>query len=372
MFSRNFLFKFTFSKQFRYQMDSNPNKRKIDEISKESSFFQDVKPALKQSKLNSFTKQVEPKSKPTVTYQSQKLLTQFIPVQRQFSTGDGKIPNDSVLISSWNINGLKRILTTKHLQNYFNTRKPDIICFNEVKASTETMEKEKLLSWVPSGYTCYFNPSKIRKAYSGVGIVTRYKPVSVKYGMGVDLHDVEGRLITLEFEAFYLVCVYVPFSGSEFKRLPYRINEWDPALRAYLSKLKETKYVVVCGDFNVAHQGLDMWEESGKYIGSSPPERNSFGKLLQAGFVDTFRYAHPEVRKYSWWNIWNGNKAKNRGRRFDYFLTSEEAAKGIKDAFISTEVNGSDHCPVELLFNPNFVSKKENKADENSSVIVID
>jgi len=352
---------------------SNPAiKRKSDQITKDTDFFQDVKPALKQSKLNGFTKQTNSKNDDIKVAPRQQLLTSFIPYQRQFSTGTGKISTNSLLISAWNINGLRRILETKHLQNYFNSRKPDIICFNEVKTSQEAIDKDKLTSWVPAEYTCYFNPSKLKKSHSGTAVITRYKPISVKYGMGVDQHDMQGRIITLEFETFYLVCVYVPFSGSEFKNLAYRINEWDPAFRNYLVSLKQKKHVVVCGDFNVAHQGLDMWEESGQYIGSSPTERNSFGKLIQAGFVDTFRHVYPNVRKYSWWNLWKGNKEKNLGRRFDYFLTNSEAVEGIKDAFVRCEIDGSDHCPIELLFNPNFASEKQNENNEKISTITID
>jgi len=304
-------------------------------------------PVLKKSKITLTLPNNAPK---------QQLLTKFISFRRQFSTGDGQIQTDNLLICSWNINGFRRIINTKQLQDYFNARKPDILCLNEIKITQEMIEKEKLTSWIPPEYTCYFNSAKMKKAYSGVAIITRVKPMSVQYGMGVDQHDLEGRLVTIEFQTFYLVAVYVPFSGEEFKRLPYRINEWDPALRKYLSDLKTKKPVICCGDFNVAHQSLDMWEESGKYIGSSPPERESFGKLLQTGFVDTFRYVYPDVRKYTWWNLWKGNRTKNLGRRFDYIIASKDAVGGIKDAFVNNDIHGSDHCPVELLFNPNFSS----------------
>lgn len=339
---------------------NNPLKRKADQISssKEEDFF-GIKPPLQKTKLttpetdNKVTQKSTTKTN-TPWYKNQQLLTKFIPMKPTHVTGTGKISTNSLLICHWNVDGFKRVVMSGHLQQYFKTRKPDILCLNETKIDPKILESEKLISWIPSEYNYYFNPSQMKKHYAGVAIITRFKPLSVKYGLGDPKHDLEGRVLTLEFETFYLVSVYVPFSGEGFKRLPYRFSEWDPALREFLVKLKANKHVIACGDFNVAHQSLDMWEESGQYIGSTPTERNSFGKLLNAGFLDTFRYKHPNVRKYSWWNISKGNRVKNLGRRFDYFVADEGSANGIIDAFVNNDIHGSDHCPVELLYNPNF------------------
>jgi len=345
-------------------MDSktNSHKRKADQIRKEAEFF-DIKPALQKVKLTPTQEQKKSLKTNTKTtkpwHKNQQLETNFIPMEETIAIETGEIQTDSLLICHWNVDGLKRIMTTGKLQEYFKTRNPDILCLNETKIDPAILQSAKLSAWIPSEYNYYFNPSKKKKWYAGVGVITRYKPLTVQYGLGDPKHDLEGRVLTLEFETFYLVSVYVPLSGEGFKRLPYRINEWDPALREYLVGLKAKKHVIACGDFNVAHQGLDMWEESGQYIGSTPIERNSFGKLLKAGFIDAFRWKHPDVRKYSWWNISKGNRVKNLGRRFDYFVVDKGATEGIVDVFVNNDIHGSDHCPVELLFNPNFKKKEE-------------
>ena len=297
----------------------------------------------------------------------QQFLTKFISVKTQFSsTGDGKIPDDTILISCWNINGLRAMLGKPHLIDYFKQRSPDIICFNETKVDKDSLENETSLftKWIPETYSHYFNCSKIKKGYAGTAIISKYKPLSVQYGIEKEQHDSEGRVVTLEFETFFLVCVYVPNSGRHLERNGYRTEEWDPAFREYLCKLKDRKDVLVCGDFNVACDAVDRYstplnDPKKLESGYTPREREEFKSLLNSGFVDTFRHLHPEEKKYSWWSNFDNKRSEDKGWRVDYFLASTNAVQGVTDSMINKEIIGSDHCPVELVYRPNYSGKFE-------------
>lgn len=199
------------------------------------------------------------------------------------------------------------------------------------------------------GYHQYWNYAE-RKGYSGTAIFTKQEPISVAYGMGIEEHDKEGRVITLEFAEFYFITVYTPNSQNELARLPYRM-QWETDFLKYLKKLEETKPVIFCGDFNVAHQEIDLKnpKTNRKNAGFTDEERGKFGELLEAGFIDTFRYFYPDMEGiYSWWSYRFNARAKNAGWRIDYFCVSESLKDRLKDAKILTDVPGSDHCPVQL------------------------
>ena len=199
------------------------------------------------------------------------------------------------------------------------------------------------------GYESYWNYAD-KKGYSGTAIYTRHKPLNVTYGMGIDEHDHEGRIVTLEMEDFFLVCVYVPNSQDGLKRLDYRM-QWEDDFRAYLLKLDAVKPVIVCGDLNVAHEEIDLKnpKTNRKNAGFTDEEREKFTVLLDSGFTDTFRTLYPEQVTYSWWSYRFQARQKNAGWRIDYFVVSNRLMAQVKDACIHTEILGSDHCPVELV-----------------------
>jgi len=311
-----------------------------------------------------------PAPAPVTWNKNQSFLTKFISVKRQFSLGTGVTDTDRLFISSWNINGLRAITTRNDLQEYFKKKQPDILCLSETKTTQENIDTEQLMKWVPPEYTSYFNCSKVKKGYSGVAIITKYKPLAVEFGMGYEKYDVEGRVITAEFEKFNLISCYVPMCGDDFCKLDSRIDEWDANFHAHLAKVRaKGKPVIVCGDLNVVHQEIDVWGDMGKYAGSSDRERESFAKLLGSGFIDSFRHLHPEVKKYSWWSTYLSHRPVNKGRRYDYILVTNEGIKGIKEAFIDNDTFGSDHCPVELIYNPNF--DLEEKGCESKEEMIV-
>ncbi|MFR5264172.1 exodeoxyribonuclease III [Clostridium sp.] len=243
---------------------------------------------------------------------------------------------------SWNVNGL-RACVTKGFLDYFKEQDADILCIQESKL------QEGQISLDLEGYYDYWNYAE-KKGYSGTAIFTKEKPTNVFYGMGIEEHDKEGRLITLEFEKYFMVTVYTPNSQGELKRLPYRM-EWEDAFREYLLKLDEKKPVIICGDLNVAHKEIDLKnpKSNRKNAGFTDEEREKLTELLDAGFVDSFRYIHPnEEGRYSWWSYRFNARKNNAGWRIDYFLVSERIKENIKDADIHSEVLGSDHCPVTL------------------------
>ncbi len=244
---------------------------------------------------------------------------------------------------SWNVNGL-RACVEKGFNGFFEESSADIFCLQETKL------QEGQISLDLPGYHQYWNYAE-KKGYSGTAIFTKEEPLSVSYGLGMEKHDHEGRVITLEFERFYMVTVYTPNSQDELKRLDYRM-EWEDDFLAYLKKLEEHKPVIVCGDMNVAHKEIDLKnpKTNHKNAGFTDEERNKFTTLLDAGFIDTFRYFYPELTgAYSWWSYRFRAREKNAGWRIDYFLVSDTLKDILKDAIIYKDILGSDHCPVGLI-----------------------
>ena len=243
---------------------------------------------------------------------------------------------------SWNVNGLRACLG-KGFMDYFTAQSADFFCLQETKMQPGQAQ-------IPAeGYLEYWNSAE-KKGYSGTAILTKHEPLSVAYGMGSELHDHEGRLITLEYEGFYLVTVYTPNSQRELTRLMYRLC-WEEDFRLYLKQLDERKPVIVCGDMNVAHKEIDLKnpKTNQNNAGFTPQEREAMTKLLESGFVDTFRLLHPdETGAYSWWSYMFNARANNAGWRIDYFLVSERIADRVRAARIDAGVMGSDHCPVVL------------------------
>lgn len=243
---------------------------------------------------------------------------------------------------SWNVNGI-RACVQKGFLDFFKEVDADIFCIQESKLQEGQIELDL------EGYNQYWNYAK-KKGYSGTAIFTKHEPIEVTYGLGIEEHDQEGRVITLEFEQFYMVTVYTPNSQNELARLPYRM-EWEEAFKDYLKKLDEKKPVIVCGDLNVAHKEIDLKnpKTNKKNAGFTIEERTKFSELLENGFTDTFRYFYPDMEEiYSWWSYRFKAREKNAGWRIDYFLTSRSLDERLVGAKIHTEVLGSDHCPVEL------------------------
>ncbi|MEB3025720.1 MULTISPECIES: exodeoxyribonuclease III [unclassified Parvimonas] len=242
---------------------------------------------------------------------------------------------------SWNVNGLRACIK-KGFLDYFNDINADFFCLQEIKMSEGQLDLEL------EGYEAYYNYAQ-RKGYSGTAIFTKYKPLSVKYGMGIEEHDNEGRLITLEYDDFFLVTCYTPNSKQELLRLDYRMV-WEDAFRNYLLELNKTKSVIVCGDLNVAHKEIDLKnpKTNRKNAGFTDQERDKMSILLES-FTDTFRYFYPDKEnEYSWWSYFGKSRERNTGWRIDYFLTSKDMDNRLVDAQIHQSILGSDHCPVYL------------------------
>ncbi|MSR93124.1 exodeoxyribonuclease III [Clostridiaceae bacterium 68-1-5] len=243
---------------------------------------------------------------------------------------------------SWNVNGI-RACVQKGFLEFFQEADADIFCIQESKM------QEGQLELATPGYHQYWNYAK-KKGYSGTAIFTKEEPLSVQYGIGIEAHDQEGRVITLEFEEYYFITVYTPNSQSELARLSYRM-EWEKDFLAYLKRLEEMKPVIFCGDLNVAHREIDLKnpKTNRKNAGFTDEERQKFTELIEAGFIDTFRYFYPDQTEiYSWWSYRFRAREKNAGWRIDYFCVSEELKDRLEDAQILTDVMGSDHCPVVL------------------------
>ena len=243
---------------------------------------------------------------------------------------------------SWNVNGL-RACYDKGFADAFNRLEADFFCLQETKMQEGQLDVQF------EGYHSYWNYAE-KKGYSGTAIFSKVKPLSVTYGLGIEEHDHEGRVITLELESYYLITVYTPNSQEELRRLDYRMK-WDDDFRAYLKKLEEKKPVIVCGDLNVAHKEIDFKnpKTNRKNAGFTDEERAKFTTLLESGFTDTFRYFYPEQEGiYSWWSYRFKAREKNAGWRIDYFLTSDSLKDKLRGAQIHTDILGSDHCPVEL------------------------
>ncbi len=249
-------------------------------------------------------------------------------------------------IISWNVNGIRAVMKKDFLES-FEQMGADILCLQETKAQ-DNQVIEALTDF--NGYHIYSN-SAVKKGYSGTAIISKEKPLNITKDMGIEEHDQEGRVLCTEYENFYLVNVYVPNSGSELKRLDYR-QTWDKDFFDYLKKLEETKPVLVCGDFNVAHTEIDLARPKPNYnksAGFMQEEIDGMDRFTQGGLKDTFRHFYPDVTdKYSWWSYRAGARGKNVGWRIDYFLASEHFLPQLKDAFILNEIMGSDHCPVGI------------------------
>ena len=242
---------------------------------------------------------------------------------------------------SWNVNGL-RACVGKDFENQFKELDADFFCLQETKM------QEGQLHLKFAGYESYWNYAE-KKGYSGTAIYTKHKPLSVSYGMGVEEHDHEGRIITLEYDQFYLVTCYTPNSQTELKRLNYRMT-WEDDFRKFLKSLDAKKPVVICGDLNVAHEEIDIKnpKTNRRNAGFTDEEREKMTILLNDGFTDSFRYLHPDEVTYSWWSYRFKAREKNAGWRIDYFLVSDRIKEQITEAKIHTEIMGSDHCPVEV------------------------
>ncbi len=243
---------------------------------------------------------------------------------------------------SWNVNGLRAIMNKDFLDN-FKQINADIFCIQETKL------QEGQIDFNPEGYNVYWN-SAVKKGYSGTAVFSKIKPIKVEYGIGKEEHDQEGRVITLEFEEFYLVNCYTPNSQRELTRLDYRMK-WEDEFKSYLKKLDTKKPVILCGDLNVAHNEIDLKNPSTNRhnAGFTNEEREKMTELLNNGFVDSFRYLYPDTKDvYSWWSYMFHAREKNAGWRIDYFIVSDKIKNQIEDSKILTQILGSDHCPVEL------------------------
>ena len=243
---------------------------------------------------------------------------------------------------SWNVNGIRACLN-KGFDEFFKQIDAEIFCLQETKCQQEQVELEF------ENYFSYWNSAE-KKGYSGTAIFTKKKPINVTYGIGIEEHDKEGRIITLEFENFYLVNNYTPNSKRELERLDYRMI-WEDEIRKYLLTLNKNKPVIMCGDLNVAHKEIDLKnpKQNRRNAGFTDEERNKMTELLESGFTDTFRYLYPDKENcYSWWSYMMKAREKNIGWRIDYFIVSKEIEKNIEDSYIFSEVMGSDHCPVGI------------------------
>ena len=247
-----------------------------------------------------------------------------------------------MLCVSWNVNGL-RACVKKGFEDFFKEVNADIFAIQEIKLQKDQIDLEF------KGYTSYYNDA-IKKGYSGVAVYTKLKPMNVTYGLGIEEHDQEGRVITLEFQDFYFVACYTPNSKRGLERLDYRMI-WEDDFRKYVNDLKAKKHVLICGDLNVAHFEIDLKNDKTNHgnSGFTDEERQKMGELLDSGFIDTFRYKYPTSETYSWWSYMFKAREKNAGWRIDYFLASQSLKDKIQDAYIYTDVLGSDHCPVGLL-----------------------
>lgn len=242
---------------------------------------------------------------------------------------------------SWNVNGFRACLN-KGFEEFFKEADADFFCIQETKMQPGQAELDA------PGYHQYWYSAE-KKGYSGTAVFTKHEPLSVKYGLGIEEHDREGRAITLEYDDFYLLCVYTPNSQRELARLDYRMK-WEDALREYMKTLDSRKPVIYCGDLNVAHEEIDLKNPKTNHFsaGFSDEERGKFTELLEAGFTDTFRSLYPDKVRYSWWSYMFQSRAKNVGWRIDYFVVSNRIFPKVTDSFILNDILGSDHCPVGI------------------------
>ncbi|MEC1549897.1 exodeoxyribonuclease III [Bacillus rugosus] len=247
---------------------------------------------------------------------------------------------------SWNVNGLRAVMRKMDFLSYLKEEDADIICLQETKIQDGQVDLQ------PEGYHVYWNYA-VKKGYSGTAVFSKQKPLRVMYGIGIEEHDQEGRVITLEFENMFVMTVYTPNSKRGLERIDYRM-QWEEALLSYILELDKKKPVILCGDLNVAHQEIDLKNPKANRnnAGFSDQERRAFTRFLEAGFIDSFRHVYPDLEgAYSWWSYRAGARDRNIGWRIDYFIVSDRLKEQIEDASISSDVMGSDHCPVELMIN---------------------
>ncbi|MCY8492084.1 exodeoxyribonuclease III [Bacillus inaquosorum] len=247
---------------------------------------------------------------------------------------------------SWNVNGLRAVMRKMDFLSYLKEEDADIICLQETKIQDGQVDLQ------PEGYHVYWNYA-VKKGYSGTAVFSKQEPLRVMYGIGIEEHDQEGRVITLEFENMFVMTVYTPNAKRGLERIDYRM-QWEEALLSYILELDQKKPVILCGDLNVAHQEIDLKNPKANRnnAGFSDQERGAFTRFLEAGFIDSFRHVYPDLEgAYSWWSYRAGARDKNIGWRIDYFVVSERLKDQIEDASISADVMGSDHCPVELMIN---------------------
>lgn len=252
---------------------------------------------------------------------------------------------------SWNVNGFRAVVKKGFFESFDNLD-ADIFCLQEIKMKKAQLPEIKNLDEKLEGYHAYYNEAE-KAGYSGTAVFSKVEPISVSYGLGIDEHDDEGRVITLEYDNFYLVNCYTPNSKRGLERLEYR-QVWEDDFRDYLLELDSKKPVILCGDLNVAHKEIDLKNPSTnrKSAGFTDEERGKMTELLDAGFIDSFRYFYPDLEdEYSWWSYFRKSRDRNIGWRIDYFVVSEKLEKQLKDAKIHQDILGSDHCPVELEIN---------------------
>lgn len=244
-------------------------------------------------------------------------------------------------IISWNVAGFRAVLK-KGFEKFFNRIDADIFCINESKVNLDQFD------FSPKGYNMYLNPAK-RKGYSGILVYSKIEPLKVTYGMGIEKHDEEGRMITLEYNAFYLVSVYVPNVKRDLSRLDYRMV-WEDDFRKYVKKIEKKKPVIICGDMNVAHEEIDIKNAKANRgnAGFTDEEREKMTMLLDKGFIDVYRYYNPDKEMYTWWSYMGKAREKDIGWRIDYFLVSKSIIKKVKNPMIYTDIMGSDHCPIGI------------------------
>jgi len=267
-------------------------------------------------------------------------------------------PNKVYKIIHWNIAGLKQLLNKKELDELIKNEKPDFVCFNETKIDNEFIKSMKLNDTFRDKYkfNSYWNCSVEKKGYSGTGILTSLEPISVSYGINVNKHDKEGRVLTLEFDKFYLISCYTPNAGEGLKRVDYRVKEWDKDFFEYINSLKSKKDIILCGDLNVAREDIDIFDPKGKekLAGFSKQEKESFNKFLEMGYVDTFRELHKDDKKYSFFSRRTKGKESNKGWRLDYFVINKDPKNIVvkdSDMIDKDKYNASDHIPLVFTFN---------------------
>ena len=246
-------------------------------------------------------------------------------------------------IISWNVAGFRAVLK-KGFEEFFNNIDADIFCINESKVNIDQFD------FKPEGYYMFLNPAE-KKGYSGILVYSKIEPLNVTFGMGIEEHDHEGRMITLEYDDFYLVSVYVPNVKRDLSRLDYRMI-WEDEFKDYVKKLEKKKPVIICGDMNVAHEEIDIKNAKANRgnAGFTDEERDKMTKLLDSGFIDTYRYYNPDKEEYTWWSYIGKAREKNIGWRIDYFLVSKDIIKKIKNTMIYTDIMGSDHCPIGIEY----------------------